>query len=61
MLVLGGLAEFERKLIKARTGEGQMRAKAWAFTWTALRPSTPTSNVTRWLSEMLSSRLFFTS
>ena len=26
--VLGGLAEFERELIKARTGEGRARAKA---------------------------------
>jgi len=27
-LVLGGIAEFERELIKARTGEGRARAKA---------------------------------
>jgi DNA invertase Pin-like site-specific DNA recombinase len=26
--VLGGVAEFERELIKARTGEGRARAKA---------------------------------
>ncbi len=26
--VLGGLAEFERELIRARTGEGRARAKA---------------------------------
>jgi DNA invertase Pin-like site-specific DNA recombinase len=26
--VLGGLAEFERALIRARTGEGRSRAKA---------------------------------
>jgi DNA invertase Pin-like site-specific DNA recombinase len=26
--VLGGLAEFERELIKARTGEGRKRAQA---------------------------------
>jgi DNA invertase Pin-like site-specific DNA recombinase len=26
--VLGGLAEFERELIRARTGEGRVRAKA---------------------------------
>jgi len=26
--VLGGLAEFERELIRARTGEGRLRAKA---------------------------------
>src|SRR5215468_7526209 len=28
LTVLGGLAEFERELIKARTGEGRVRAKA---------------------------------
>jgi DNA invertase Pin-like site-specific DNA recombinase len=28
LTVLGGLAEFERELIKARTGEGRARAKA---------------------------------
>jgi DNA invertase Pin-like site-specific DNA recombinase len=28
LAVLGGLAEFERELIKARTGEGRARAKA---------------------------------
>jgi DNA invertase Pin-like site-specific DNA recombinase len=28
LTVLGGLAEFERDLIRARTGEGQARAKA---------------------------------
>ena len=28
LAVLGGLAEFERELIRARTGEGQERAKA---------------------------------
>ncbi len=27
-MILGGLAEFERELIKARTGEGRERAKA---------------------------------
>ncbi len=29
LTVLGGLAEFERELIKTRTGEGRIRAKAW--------------------------------
>jgi DNA invertase Pin-like site-specific DNA recombinase len=33
LTVLGGLAEFERELIRARTGEGRERAKAGAFTW----------------------------
>jgi DNA invertase Pin-like site-specific DNA recombinase len=28
LIVLGGLAEFERELIRARTGEGRARAKA---------------------------------
>jgi len=28
LTVLGGLAEFERELIRARTGEGRTRAKA---------------------------------
>jgi DNA invertase Pin-like site-specific DNA recombinase len=28
LTVLGGLAEFERELIKARTGEGRAEAKA---------------------------------
>jgi DNA invertase Pin-like site-specific DNA recombinase len=30
LTILGGLAEFERELIKARTGEGRQRAKARA-------------------------------
>lgn len=29
LTVLGGLAEFERELIRTRTGEGRERAKAW--------------------------------
>ena len=28
LTILGGLAEFERELIKSRTGEGRRRAKA---------------------------------
>jgi DNA invertase Pin-like site-specific DNA recombinase len=32
LTVLGGLTEFERELIKARTGEGRARAKAAAPT-----------------------------
>jgi len=31
LTVLGGLAEFERELIRARTGEGRDRAKARRF------------------------------
>ena len=33
LTVLGGLAEFERELIRARTGEGRVRAKARACGW----------------------------
>src|ERR1035441_3233540 len=29
LTILAGLAEFERELIRARTGEGRARAKAW--------------------------------
>jgi DNA invertase Pin-like site-specific DNA recombinase len=29
LTILGGLAEFERELIKARTAEGHERAKSW--------------------------------
>jgi DNA invertase Pin-like site-specific DNA recombinase len=28
LIILGGLAEFERELVRARTGEGRRRAKA---------------------------------
>jgi len=35
LTVLGGLAEFERELIKARTSEGLTRAKAWRSHGTA--------------------------
>ena len=33
LTVLGGLAEFERALIRARTGEGRSRAKARGRLW----------------------------
>lgn len=33
LTVLGGLAEFERSLIKTRTGEARARAKLRAFEW----------------------------
>ena len=33
LTVLGGLAEFERELIRARTGEGRARAKARGQIW----------------------------
>ena len=40
LTVLGGLAEFERDLIRARTGEGRARAKARGQRW-ADRSSSP--------------------
>jgi DNA invertase Pin-like site-specific DNA recombinase len=33
LTVLAGLAEFERELIRARTGEGRERARARASIW----------------------------
>ena len=42
LTVLGGLAEFERELIRARTGEGRERAKRGAFTWGDRRNSPST-------------------
>ena len=35
LIVLGGLAEFERELIRARTGEGRKRAQARGLVWSA--------------------------
>src|SRR5262249_31960851 len=42
LTVLGGLAEFERELIRARTGEGRKRAKASGVKFG--RPSALTAN-----------------
>ena len=39
LTVLGGLAEFERELIKARTMEGRERAKRSGFEWVENRYS----------------------
>ena len=39
--VLGGLAEFERELIRARTGEGRTRAKARGVKFGRPRKMTP--------------------
>src|ERR1700674_2636847 len=39
LTVLGGLAEFERELIRARTGEGRARAWRTASGWDASRSS----------------------
>jgi DNA invertase Pin-like site-specific DNA recombinase len=38
LTVLGGLAEFERELIRARTGEGRARARRAGRKWAA-RPN----------------------
>jgi DNA invertase Pin-like site-specific DNA recombinase len=41
LTVLGGLAEFERELIRARTGEGRKRAKARGVRFGRPRKLTP--------------------
>jgi len=41
LTVLGGLAEFERELIRARTGEGRIRAKARGVKFGRPRKLTP--------------------
>ena len=41
LTVLGGLAEFERELIMARTGEGRLRAKARGVRFGRPRSSSP--------------------
>ena len=46
--VLGGLAEFERELIKARTSEGQARAKARGVRLGRKPKLTPTRSAKRW-------------
>jgi DNA invertase Pin-like site-specific DNA recombinase len=43
LTVLGGLAEFERSLIAARTGEGRKRAKDRGVRFGRPRKMTPTS------------------
>jgi DNA invertase Pin-like site-specific DNA recombinase len=43
LTVLGGLAEFERELIRARTGEGRKRGKS-AVSGSAGRESSPRTN-----------------
>lgn len=42
LTVLGGLAEFERELIRARTGEGRIRAQALGVKFGRPRKMTPT-------------------
>ncbi len=46
LTILGGLAEFERELIRARTSEGRERAKAQGVKWGGRR-SSPTINARR--------------
>ena len=41
LTVLGGLAEFERELIRARTDDGRKRAKARGQIWAAECPNSP--------------------
>ena len=41
LTVLGWLAEFERELIRARTGEGRKRAKEWGVRFGRPRKMTP--------------------
>jgi DNA invertase Pin-like site-specific DNA recombinase len=41
VVVIGGLAEFERELIRARTGEGRERAKARGVRFGRPRKMTP--------------------
>ena len=41
LTVLGGLAEFERELIRARTGDGRARAKARGVKFGRPRKLTP--------------------
>ena len=48
LTVLGGLAEFERELIRARTGEGRERAKARGGGSDASQSSTSTSRKRHW-------------
>jgi len=47
LTVLGGLAEFERELIRARTGEGRARAKANGVKMGASRSSPLTRSARR--------------
>ena len=52
LTVLGGLAEFERALIIARTGDGRVRAKARGVRWApACSDQPPTGGAIRRLAE----------
>jgi DNA invertase Pin-like site-specific DNA recombinase len=41
--VLGGLAEFERELIRTRTGEGRERAMAGVNPWSEAEANQPSA------------------
>jgi DNA invertase Pin-like site-specific DNA recombinase len=43
LTVLGGLAQFERELIRVRTSEGRERAKVRGGTWPAPSPHSPST------------------
>jgi len=47
LTVLGGLAEFERELIRARTGEGRKRAKERGVRFGRPRKMTPHQRLAR--------------
>ena len=51
LTVLGGLAEFERELIRTRTGEGRERAKARGVVLRGSRSLHPISGGRLWLDE----------
>jgi len=51
LTVLGGLAEFERELIRTRTGEGRERAKARGASLVGSQSYPPISGVKPWLGE----------
>ena len=50
LTVLGGLAEFERELIRARTGDGRERAKERGVRFGRPRKLTPHQRQERWAS-----------
>jgi DNA invertase Pin-like site-specific DNA recombinase len=53
LTVLGGLAEFERELIRSRTAEGARVRKRGAFTWVGHPRSIGINNERRWLGGKL--------
>ena len=57
LTVLGGLAEFERELIRARTGEGRERAKAKGVRM-GRKPKLPSNTTCVGMSLRMSSSVF---